>query len=204
MSGPLWGELGIETVGSCNRTCPTCMRNSYPNRRTVAERFGKQHRLPTAVIQRIIDEAADLGFTGWVNLQWFNEPLQDPRIADIAAYAKAKGQFAKVYMHSNGDLLTKRKAAALDGVLDELTIALYDETGGQPLDPERTAERRALISSWFSQTTLTWTTATHIVTHFSPYANLKEAIVANRPTPCRREVQLRCIINYQGEMMMCC
>ena len=39
MFATFW-ELCIETVASCTRTCPTCLRNSYPDRDAVASRFG--------------------------------------------------------------------------------------------------------------------------------------------------------------------
>jgi len=197
-------ELCIETVSSCNRTCPTCMRNSYPDREAVAQRFGKQNRMPEELFRKIIDDAVNMGFSGSVNMQHFNEPFQDPRIAKLAAYAKDKGVFSSVYMHSNGDLITKRKAASVDGILDKITIALYDETGGQPMDPVKAANRRFELESWFSQTRLQWTTAIHLVTHFSPYANLKEGIAENRGKPCTREVQLRMILDWRGEMLLCC
>ena len=145
-----------------------------------------------------------MGFNQSVNLQHFNEPFQDPRIASLAAYAKDKGVFSSVYMHSNGDLITKRKAASVDGILDQITIALYDETGGQPMAPIPAANRQALLHSWFSQTRLNWTTGTHLVTHFSPYANLQEGIEANRGKPCTREVQLRMILDWKGDMLLCC
>jgi radical SAM protein with 4Fe4S-binding SPASM domain len=197
-------ELCIETVSSCNRTCPTCMRNSYPNRETVAGRFGQQNRMPDEMFRKIIDDAVDMGFVGSVNLQHFNEPFQDPRIADFAAYAKGKNQFSSVYMHSNGDLITRRKAASVDGILDKITIALYDEAGGQPMDPIKAANRRHELQSWFTKTQLVWTPAIHLVTHFSPYANLQAAIVENREKPCTREVQLRMILDWRGEMLLCC
>jgi MoaA/NifB/PqqE/SkfB family radical SAM enzyme len=193
-------ELSIETAGSCNRTCPTCERNSAPF--PLPGRFGKQQRMPDALFTKILADAAEMGFGGWLNLQYFNEPLQDPRIARFAAEAKATGIFSRVYMHSNADLLTARKAAELDGKLDAIVIALYDEDGGRARADF--PARRALISSWFHETTVEWATAEHLVTHWSPYANLAEEIERNRPLPCIHLADLKIIIDYRGEMLMCC
>ena len=204
MIAPMFDELDIETVGSCNRTCPTCLRNSLPNRSAVADRFGKPHRMPEELYRKVIDDAVALGFTGWVNLQHFNEPLQDPRIARLAAYAKDRGVFSVVMMHSNGDLMTERKARELDGVLDRIRIALYDEVGGRPMPEEQAAARRAQLSSWFTRTELQWTGGVHVITHFSPRANLEVAVAECRPQPCRREVGMRMIVDYRGEMLLCC
>jgi radical SAM protein with 4Fe4S-binding SPASM domain len=200
----LFEELSIETVGSCNRTCPTCERNSWPNRDAVAGRFGKQQRMPTELFEKVVADAVRMGFTGLVNLQHYNEPLQDPRIADLARYVKAQGVFREVYMHSNADLLTERKAKALDGVLDKIVVALYDETGGQALLGPARDKRRSEVLGMFACTRVEWATGFHVITHYSPYANLEEAIAEVRPTPCRREVRLRMIIDYRGEMLMCC
>ena len=202
---PLPGELDLETVSSCNRRCPTCLRNSYPNRKAVAGRFGKQERMPEELFYKVIDDWAAWGLKGaWCNLQHFNEPLQDPRIAKFATYAKATGAFGKVMMHSNGDLMTARKAKALDGNIDAIRIALYDEVGGRPMPEEQAAPRRELLSSWFSKTQLEWTGGGHVITHFSPFANLQPAVAAVRGLPCRREAQMRMIVDYRGEMLMCC
>jgi len=201
---PMFGELDLETVASCNRTCPTCLRNSFPNRGAVSRRFGKQERMPEEIFRKVIDEAIAFGFTGWVNLQHFSEPFQDPRIAKLAGYAKDKGVFSRVYMHSNGDLLTKRKAQTVDGVLDVIRIALYDEVGGNPMPEEKAAPRRELISSWFTKTEVQWTGGTHVVTHFSPTPLLPQYVAQVRPLPCRREAQMRMIIDWRGEMLLCC
>lgn len=204
MTIPLPFELDLETVGSCNRTCPTCLRNSYPGRDAVAGRFGKQEAMPEALFRKVIDDAAAWGFTGWLNMQHFNEPFQDVRLARLLAYAKERGTFGRVMFHSNGDLITKRKAAEVDGIADTIRIALYDEAGGQPMPEPQRSERMAEIASWFTRTQLEWTDGLHIVTHYSPYVNLAETIAIARPQPCRREVQLRQIINYRGEMLLCC
>lgn len=195
-------ELSIETAGSCNRTCPTCERNSAPF--PIPGRFGKQQRMPDALFTKILADAVDWGFHGWLNLQHYNEPFQDPRIARLTAEAKATGTFSKVYMHSNADLLTERKARMIDGALDEIRIALYNEDGGSPMDEAKAAPRRELISSWFSETALFWTGGTHLITHWSPFANRDEMIAAARGMPCRHESQVRLIIDYRGEMLMCC
>jgi len=203
MFATFW-ELCIETVASCNRTCPTCLRNSYPDRDAVASRFGKQRRMPEDLFRKIIDDAVAMGFAGSVNLQHFNEPFQDPRIGRLATYAKGAGQFSAVYMHSNADVVTERRAKSVDGILDHIYVALYDEAGGQPMPAIKAANRRWLLESWFTQTQLLWTTGRHLITHFSPYANLAPEIEANRGKPCTREVQLRMILDWKGDMLLCC
>jgi hypothetical protein len=153
---------------------------------------------------RVIDQAVEMGFRGRVNLQHFNEPLQDPRIAKFAQYAKDQGKFAYIHAHTNSDLLTERKAAELDGSFDSLEIALYDDIGGRPMGIVERGERQNLLRSWFHKTTVNFTGGAHMITHFSPLAGLQEEIGRNRSKPCIQEVRMRCIIDYRGEMLMCC
>lgn len=200
---PLFNEITIETVGNCNLACPTCLRQSYPDRSAVEDRFTGFRRMPDELYHRIIDQAQAMGYTGRINLQFFNEPLMDRRLPDFAAYARGKG-FSMVRCFSNGDLLTATRAAELDGLLDEIDIALYDpNASGTPLVQGR-AERESLIRSWFTTTTIIFTGGGHIITHFSPRAGLQDAIEAARPNPCLYDAQERLIIDHTGKMLMCC
>ncbi|NLS77335.1 MAG: hypothetical protein GXY76_08770 [Chloroflexi bacterium] len=189
----LFTELNIETQSTCNRACPTCMRNSWPDRAALVERF-EIHQMPGELVHSLLDQAAAMGYGGQVCLQHFNEPLQDGRLAEFGRYAKGKG-FAHVYANTNGDLLTPELAAELDGALDRLHIALY---GPNKL------ERSVRYRGWFAQTRLTFTDGSHVITHHSPYANLAACVAAARPQPCEREAQMRCIIGYTGQMYLCC
>jgi radical SAM protein with 4Fe4S-binding SPASM domain len=159
--------------------------------------------MPTVVVKRLISEAADMGFKGYLNLQFFNEPLMDNRIAEFGRYAKAKGCFELVRFFSNADLLDEERARELDGAFDQLEIALYDSVGGASLVNGR-AEREAEIRSWFKVTRIVFTGGSHVITHFSPLPGLSDAIARARPLPCTFDVQERLIISHTGEMLLCC
>lgn len=190
----MFKELDIETVSTCNRSCPTCLRNSSP-RADVRERFGKPHYLPTYTVLEILDQAKMIGFTGTVNLSHFNEPLQDERLALFGRYAKDLLVFETVMFHTNGDLLTQRRADSLDGSFDCATVALYDDDS---------QENRDRLQNMMPNTRLIWTGGEHIVTHFSPSASLREWVEMSRPQPCRRGAQRRAIIDYRGNLLLCC
>lgn len=191
----IFDELNIETQSTCNRTCPTCLRQSYPHKPALAERFVGRI-MPSELVHSLLDQAAkELGFRGRVCMQHFNEPLQDARIAEFGRYAKRRGVFAGVYLNTNGDYLTAERAAELDGAYDWLNVALY---GGNK------AQRAAQYTDWFKTTRLTFTAGEHVVTHFSPFGNLQAEIAAVQLQPCEREAQMRCIIGYDGRMMLCC
>lgn len=199
----LFNEITIETIGNCNRACPTCLRQSYPDRSAVIDRFTGFRWMPTWLYHRIIDQAEAMGYGGRINLQFFNEPLMDRRLPYFARYARGKG-FGIVRGFSNADILTEKRAAELDGLLDEIDIALYAPgAGGEPLIEGR-AEREALIRSWFSRTHVIFTGGDHVVTHFSPRPDLAARIEQARPMPCIYDAQERLIVDHNGRMLMCC
>jgi molybdenum cofactor biosynthesis enzyme MoaA len=119
----LFRFLDLETISSCNRTCPTCIRNSHPDKKAISSWFEVNY-LPLEVITEALDQCVALGFTGGVCLSHYNEPLMDERIAEIAALAKSYGQFSEVFMNSNGDFLTEELAKDLDGHLDKIIVSL--------------------------------------------------------------------------------
>lgn len=200
----LFEELCIETVGSCNRYCPTCLRQSLPDKEMLEGRFGKQQRLGDDLFYSIIDQAVDMGFTGRINLQYYNEPIQDPRLAKFGRYIKDKGVFSKLQFHTNGDLIFERKAAELDGIFDEITVALYDEAGGKPMPQPQRSGRESQLRSWFKHSSVTFTGGDHIMTHFSILPRLAEQIAFARTRPCITDTQVRMIIDFRGEMLLCC
>jgi hypothetical protein len=191
----LFDELNIETQSTCNRTCSTCLRQSYPDKPALAARFTVQ-QMPSELVLSLLAQAADMGFCGRICMQHFNEPLQDERITEFGRYAKRLDVFTGgVYLNTNGDFLTAERAAQLDGAYDWLNVALY---GGNK------AQRAAQYTDWFKSTRLTFTAGEHVVSHHSPFANLQAEIATAQQQPCEREAQMRCIIGYDGRMMLCC
>jgi hypothetical protein len=91
--------IDFETISSCNRICPTCIRNSHPERDKVQSWFESNY-LPIDTIKLALDQCVELGFTGY-------------------------NRFDPIFLNSNGDFLTEELAQSLDGVLDRMLIALY-------------------------------------------------------------------------------
>jgi radical SAM protein with 4Fe4S-binding SPASM domain len=192
---PLFGQLEIETKASCNRTCEGCIRNSHPNREVVKPWFDDNARMETATLERLLGEAWNMGFRGTVCLQHYNEPLQDPRIAELGSLVKRTG-FSRVFMCTNADLMDEARAAELDGVFDEMLVALYMN---EPVKSRREAWLRTL----FKSTKLTFTGGTHIATHFSAAFPVEWMANRNIKNPCSEPLR-RLIINHRGDMLMCC
>lgn len=182
----LFDRLEIETISMCNRRCPTCLRNAYPDK-AVTVRYFEPHSLPMPIVENLLDQAKALGFRGALVLSLYNEPLMDGRIARFAEHARALDCFGEIFICTNGDYLTPELARELDGQLDSIRIALYDR-------PARGPEMR----SWFTKTRVTLTGGRHIPRHYTPGA-------ASYPDqPCEMESQLRCMIASDGTLRLCC
>ena len=137
-------HLDFETVGNCNRTCPTCMRNSHPDREAVESWFG-QNYLPEDLIYEAIDQAIAIGFRGAVCLAHYNEPTMDERLPAIGQRVRSYSEISTVHFNTNGDLITPELAAELDGTVDHINVSLYMK------DPVL-SERAAWLPTLFKKT----------------------------------------------------
>lgn len=192
---PLFQQLEIETSSTCNRTCDSCLRNSHPDRDKVKSWF-EQNLLPTETIEAALGQAIALGFRGPLCFQHYNEPLQDPRIAELGRFAK-KLPFSQVFICSNADLLDDEKIKEIDGVFDVIQIALYN------MNELQQAKREQWLLERFVKTGLYFTKGIHIPTHFSPRFDVKALARSFLFNPCYQP-QVRMIINHKGQMLMCC
>ena len=192
----LFKYLDFETISTCNRTCPTCIRNSHPDREAVRT-FFEPHYLEMEVIKDALDQATRLGFAGGVCLSHYNEPLMDERIPEIASLARSYSQFYTVYFHTNGDFLTDELAKDLDGRLDKIIVSLY-------MDEPKKTERKNWIKTLFRRTHAeVITQSDHIATHFSPAFDVKALAEKHRMHDCK-EPQIRVVINHRRQYLLCC
>lgn len=192
----LFKYIDFETISTCNRTCPTCLRNSHPDRDALKSWF-EPHYLPINIIKQALDQCAKIGFTGGVCLSHYNEPLMDKRISTIVEIAKSYGKFYPVFLNTNGDFLTDNLAWNLDRYLDRIIVTLY-------MDDPIKSERKKWIESLFYNTEVqVITMSEHIPTHFSPKFNVKELAKKHIDHPCS-EPQLRVIINHRQQYLLCC
>jgi len=196
MKNNMFQFLDIETVGNCNRRCPTCIRNSHPDKDAIASWFSNDY-LSEEVIFGVLRDATDAGFSGGICLSHYNEPLMDERIGHIARQVKRLYGDNFIYLHTNGDLLSKDIADELDGVLDKIIVTLY-------MDEPIKSKRCEWIKSLFILTDVTVITeSAHIPTHFSPKYDVKTLAEKHRNHTCF-EPSMRVIVNHVGEYLLCC
>jgi radical SAM protein with 4Fe4S-binding SPASM domain len=107
--------LNLEPTNRCNLRCRFC---SFDPSREMGD-------MDWDFFTRTVDQAAAIGVVS-INLYLSGEPLLNPRTADMAAYAHAKGLFT--YLHTNAVLLTRKVAAALiDSGLDSISFSFDGE-----------------------------------------------------------------------------
>ncbi len=196
-------QLVVETSGGCNRRCPGCLRQSYPTPnqslpllRTVRQRIGTSELMPENLFRKIFEEAAKLGFHGRVTLQFFNEPLLDERLEHLGRIVKGLLPYSPLLICSNADLMTPERAASLDGLFDQINIALY-------MPRQRQTKRELELLSWFKTTRLNFTKGDHVVTHHSASPDLEQVVAEVVDRPCTLYNRWL-IVNWDGTVSHCC
>jgi radical SAM protein with 4Fe4S-binding SPASM domain len=188
----MFRQFEIETCSMCNRKCPTCIRNSTPNKELTSSWF-KQNLLPLEDIGRVFAQVNSMGFRNHVCLSHYNEPLLDDRITDIAHLARH--HFSYVMFCSNADFLTESLAKALDGNVDLIGFTLYMDD---------LTKRSSWIQSLFKKTTLKISHGNdRMITHFSPIADVVKLSQNYKNNVCLLP-RKRMIVNHKGEMLLCC
>lgn len=194
VQNPLFNFLDFETIGSCNRTCRTCIRNSHPDRNELASWFGPNY-LEEELIYDAIDQALAMGYRGGVCLAHYNEPTMDERLPTIAHRVRSYSGLDTVHMNTNGDLITPELAAELDGAFDFINVSLYME------EPVK-SERAAWLPTLFRKTRVrVFTDRPHMPTHFTPAYDLEGMLKIAQRAICHPR---RVIINHRRQYLLCC
>ena len=112
--------LMIETVNRCNGKCAFCPANVHDEKRPFM-------KMPIEMIDHILDELVEMNWNGTIFPQVNNEPFIDNRMLEILKKCKQKRPESKVFIITNGSLLTTELVDKLVGLVDILTINDYSE-----------------------------------------------------------------------------
>lgn len=187
--------LEIETSSYCNKVCPTCIRNSSPEKEFLDSWF-EHNKLPTETILEIVKQAHDLGFNGKICLSHYNEPLYDIRLSELGKSIKEIANFECLFFMTNGELLTEELANSLDGIYDKIYFTTY-------LPEPKRSKKQIYLQSLFNKTQPLFVPEERIITHFFPNVDLEELINNHINNPCIRPSE-RWLFNHKGEMLLCC
>lgn len=123
---PQFQWVEIETTSVCNRRCQYCPNYSVDRPSRLMEE---------KIFNKIIDELADLKFSGRVSPHLYGEPLLDKRIFTFMAYARKKLPKALIKLFTNGDLLTSDIFKRLiESGVDVIRIAQHDPVPSKSIE----------------------------------------------------------------------
>src|SRR5690606_16860825 len=90
--------------------------------------------MPMQLIQKIVDELADLNYDGRFEPYVYNEPFRDPRLLDIVRLVAARVPKACIMISTNGDYLKSKAqvAAVFEAGVRQLMINIYSAADGSP------------------------------------------------------------------------
>lgn len=117
---PLFNHIEVETINRCNGVCSFCPVNKNVDPR-------KEAVMSEEMFHSIVEQLAEIDYSGRFTTFSNNEPLLDERIIDWNRYARERLPKARMHMFTNGTLLTLDKFIALTEVLDELIIDNYQQ-----------------------------------------------------------------------------
>ena len=113
-------SIEIETINRCNNDCSFCPVNRNNDNRPLK-------KMSEELYKKIIDQLADLNYTGYLSLFSNNEPLIDKRITAFLDYARKRLPSARLCLFTNGILLTNELYEVLIEKLNYLVIDNYSD-----------------------------------------------------------------------------
>lgn len=117
---PLFSHVEIETINRCNLNCSFCPAGYSRDTR-------KRAVMDEDMFKSIVDQLAELNYSGRFGTFSNNEPFLDSRIVSFNKYAREKLPNAHIFLATNGTLLTVDTFTQIIPYLDELFIDNYNK-----------------------------------------------------------------------------
>ena len=195
--------LELETIASCNRKCPICLRETFPNKDLDIHKnrfpntstIGQGVKMSRDLFYDIIEQSLQMGFDGTINLQHYNEPLLDDRLVEFSKHIKKQKQIkGPLLLCSNFDLISEELAKELDGVYDIIQVALY-------MHKVKQIPREKWIKSLFKKTQIIFTKGWHQASH---YNTVNPHFVQKYSMNTCWSYNAHLYIAYDGTILNCC
>ncbi|MCC8181099.1 MAG: SPASM domain-containing protein [Planctomycetes bacterium] len=117
-SDSLFSHFEIETINRCNSDCSFCPVNKNVDTRP-------PRLMAEELFDSLLEQLAILNYSGYLCLYSNNEPLLDPRLADLAARARTALPHAYLNLSTNGLRLSLNKFKQLLPHFDRIIINNY-------------------------------------------------------------------------------
>jgi 2-deoxy-scyllo-inosamine dehydrogenase (SAM-dependent) len=96
-----FSSVDFENITACNRRCSYCPNSIYG--RGLAE---NKKLMDEKTFKKIINELAEIKYSGMIRPVFYGEPLLDSRFPDWIRYIREKLPKADIIIFTNGDILT--------------------------------------------------------------------------------------------------
>lgn len=117
---PLFEHVEIETINRCNGKCDFCPVS-------VTHDIREKHVMEKSLFKKIIDQLAELEYSGRLATFSNNEPFLDSRIIEFNRYARENLPKARLHLFTNGTIMNLEKFQEIIQYLDELIIDNYNQ-----------------------------------------------------------------------------
>lgn len=99
-----FNRVEVETITKCNKACYYCPVSAQPR---------PAYQMNEELFYSIIDQLAQMRFSGRFSPHFYGEPLLDRRLSQFMAYVRKKMPKVWIVVYTNGDLLTLEKVEEL-------------------------------------------------------------------------------------------
>lgn len=125
---PFFECIEVETTNTCTRKCWFCLHGQLAKARPRA-------LMSWELIDKIINELAEVNYNEILFWYSTNEPLLDKRLPEIIAKSREKLPNTRLPITTNGDLLTQEIMETLFAAgMSKLNISIYDQESDEALD----------------------------------------------------------------------
>lgn len=100
----MFNNLDIDINTTCNRRCSYCPNSTYDRGLKKNEKL-----MEIEVYHKIINDLAEINFTGVISPLFYGEPLLRKDLIEIVKYTREKLPKSTIKLNSNGDFLTVEK-----------------------------------------------------------------------------------------------
>ncbi len=192
---PLFRHVEMETFNRCNGGCGFCPVNRHLDTR-------KPTKMPEELFASIIRQLVELDYGGELCLYSNNESLLEDRIEDFTARAREALPRAKIFLSTNGTLLTPDRYRALVDNVDLFYVNNYCR------DFALTPGNEEIVA--LARTREDWWRKTHVVVRYerelmssrggqAPNRRGGAAVACGCPHPAEQF-----IIRPDGKVSLCC
>lgn len=189
-------HVEIETINRCNGTCEFCPVNCFIDPR-------EKKLMDENLFKKIIDDLAQMNYSGRLSLFSNNEPFLDKRIMEFHRYARKMLPNARMHLYTNGTLLKMQDFLELVDILDELIIDNYDQELKLIETSEKIVEYAELHPEIKEKVTIVLRKPKEILTSRGGDAPNRNQKVADGTITCVLPFQ-QLIIRPDGKVSLCC